>query len=105
MGERDLQQQIKKMNYMESGDQKSIMEDIDSDSDISSLEMEEDEEEHNGSLKLNDDKANDFKDDRRPSNLFRAQSRKLWNTEDLDEQENALKEHMRMLSGENVIGG
>merc|ERR1712129_519578 len=98
--ERDLQQQIKKLEYVNSGDhdQQSIIEqeDVDSDdgteSDVSSLAGNDDQ---NG-LDINDDDANE-----KPSNLFRAQSRRNWKTDDLDEQESALKEHMRLLSGDD----
>ncbi len=60
----------------------------DSESEVSSLEMEDN---------IQHEKPN-FKDDRRPSNLFRAQSRDAWKKGDLEEQENALKEQMKLLS-------
>lgn len=90
--EKELQKEITKMsarNTLNGVNGQYI------DNDINELNESEDDQ---SSLEMDVNDENGFeKDERRPSNLFRAKSRNSWKSLELDEQESALKEQMMIL--------
>ena len=84
--EQQLTEQIAIIKYHESGDVKCIEDELDTDDD-DMLELMED----------NEETKNKRNTERRPSNLFRYESKRSWGDYQLDEQEDELKRMMEAL--------
>ena len=98
--EHELEKEIVIQQYKHTADKTVIIHDVD---EILEDSLEQSISEQREFSKSADEPMNDEEQDadRRPSNLFRYQSKKTWDSNDLDEQENSMQRQIDFMVQQN----